>query len=153
MHAKDKLKETAPPRTWIQEAFIPPFFFLFISFLLAGRNEKRHVFSLRRCLIMELFRSVLLCVAGSEPCGCITTCLLMVRRHKFERHFNIRRTRAAAVLTSLPALHNKGNWTHCITAFWSLACSEKPSHVSTRCLTSKNLLNIQSSITCKVSSD
>lgn len=58
---KDKLKETAQPKTWILEAYFHLSFLssilLCCSFLFAQRNGKRHAFSFSLCLIMVLFRS------------------------------------------------------------------------------------------------
>lgn len=72
MKKKDKLKETARPRTWIWEAYFHLSFLssilLCCSFLFAQRNGKRHAFSFSRCLIMVLFRSALLYGASPEPC-------------------------------------------------------------------------------------
>lgn len=69
---KDKLKETAQPRTWIWEAYFHLSFLSFIllccSFLFAQRNGKRHAFSFSQCLIMVLFRSALLYGVSPEPC-------------------------------------------------------------------------------------
>ncbi len=69
---KDKLKETAQPKTWIWEAYFHLSFLssilLCCSFLFAQRNGKRHAFSFSRCLIMALFRSALLYGASPEPC-------------------------------------------------------------------------------------
>lgn len=68
---KDKLKETAQPKTWIWEAYFHLSFLSFIllccSFLFAHRNGKRHAFSFSLCLIMVLFRSALLCGVSPEP--------------------------------------------------------------------------------------
>ena len=73
---KDKLKETAQPRTWIWEAyfhlsFLSPIL-LCCSFLFAQRNGKRHAFSFSPCLIMVLFRSAPLYGASPELCTGIT---------------------------------------------------------------------------------
>lgn len=69
---KDKLKETAQPKTWIWEAYFHLSFLSFIllccSFLFAHRNGKRHAFSSSLCFIMVLFRSALLYVPSPEPC-------------------------------------------------------------------------------------
>lgn len=69
---KDKLKETAQPKTWIWEAYFHLSFLssvlLCCSFLFAQRNGKRHAFSFSLCLIMVLFRSGLLYGASPEPC-------------------------------------------------------------------------------------
>lgn len=68
---KDKLKETAQPKTWIWEAYFHLSFLSFIllccSFLFAQRNGKRHA-SFSLCLIMVLFRSALLYGVSPEPC-------------------------------------------------------------------------------------
>lgn len=57
---KDKLKETARPKTGICEAYFHLSFLssilLCCSFLVAQKNGKRHAFSFSRCLIMVLFR-------------------------------------------------------------------------------------------------
>lgn len=73
MKKKDKLKETARPKTWIWEAYFHLFFlvihsFMFALFFFAQRNGKRHAFSFSLCLIMALFRSALLYGASPEPC-------------------------------------------------------------------------------------
>lgn len=72
MKKNDKLKETAQPKTWIWEAYFHLSFLSSIllcsSFLFAQRNGKRHAFSFSLCLIMVLFRSVLLYGASPEPC-------------------------------------------------------------------------------------
>lgn len=69
---KDKLKETAQPKTWIWEAYFHLSFLssilLCCSFLFAQRNGKRHAFSSSLCLIMALFRPALLYGACPEPC-------------------------------------------------------------------------------------
>lgn len=77
MHEKkDKLKETAQPKTWIWEAYFHLSFLssilLCCSFLFAQRNGKRHAFSFSLCLIMVLFRSALLYGASPELCTGIT---------------------------------------------------------------------------------
>lgn len=69
---KDKLKETAQPKTWIWEAYFHLSFLssilLFCSFLFTWKNWKRHAFSFSLCLIMVLFRSAPLYKASLEPC-------------------------------------------------------------------------------------